>query len=161
MTVHHDYAVTLTWSDETGTDGFSAFTRDHEIRGADKDTALAASAPQWLRGDRARWNSGDMFLAALASSHMLRFLEIASQVGLVVVAYEDDVHGLAQLGSRGDGHIADIVLRPRITVRPGVHANEAEIARIHERAESMSVVSSSVAVSIRVEPGALTVVDAA
>ncbi|QAY70903.1 OsmC family protein [Xylanimonas protaetiae] len=159
MTVEHDYAVTLAWSDETGTDKFNGFTRDHEIRGEGKVAPLVASAPPWLRGDRTRYSAGDLFLAALASSHMMRFLEIASQVGLVVVAYDDEVHALAELGSRGDGHIAAVTLRPRITARPGVHANEAEVARLHERAQSMSILSSSVIVEVHVEPGRLTVLD--
>ncbi|ACZ30573.1 OsmC family protein [Xylanimonas cellulosilytica DSM 15894] len=159
MTVQHDFEVTLNWSDATGTDSFSGFTRNHEVDGEHKLAAIAASAPEWLRGDKSRYSSGDLFLAAIASSHMLRFLEVASQVGLAVVAYDDDVVGNADLGSRGDGRIVDVTLRPRLTVQPGVHATEAEVARLHERAQSMSIISRSVSVEIRVEPGTLTILD--
>lgn len=159
MTVQHDYAMTLTWSDETGTECFSGYRRDHEISGPAKVAPLAMSAPEWFRGDKTRYNAGELFLAAAASSHMLRFLEIASQVGLVVLAYDDDVVGSAYLGSRGDGRIAEVVLRPRVTVLAGPHATEAEVARMHERAQSMSLVNQSVAISIGVEPGPSTIVD--
>jgi organic hydroperoxide reductase OsmC/OhrA len=159
MTVQHDYAMTLTWSDDTGTDCFSGYSRDHEISGESKRAPVAMSAPEWFRGDRARYNAGELFIAAAASSHMLRFLEIASQVGLVVVRYDDDVVGSAELGSRGDGRIAGITLRPHITVLAGPHATDAEVARMHERAQSMSLVCQSLAISIDVEPGPLTIID--
>lgn len=159
MTVQHDYAMTLTWSDETGTDCFSGYSRDHEISGATKVAPLAMSAPEWFRGDKARYNAGELFIAAAASSHMLRFLEIASQVGLVVVKYDDDIVGSAHLGSRGDGRIASVTLRPHITVLAGPHATEAEVARMHERAQSMSLVCQSITLPIDVEPGPLTIID--
>ncbi|WP_425953798.1 OsmC family protein [Xylanimonas sp. McL0601] len=157
MTVQHDYTVALAWSDAAGTGSFGGYTRDHELIVPYKDVPLAASAPQWFRGDRTRYNSGELLLAAIASSHMARFLEIASQVGLVVVKYADEVVGTARLGSRGDGMVTRVTLRPTLTVQPGVHANAHEVARMHDRAQSMSIIRRSLNIPVDIEPGALTV----
>jgi organic hydroperoxide reductase OsmC/OhrA len=158
--VSHGISLTLAWADPTGTDSFSNFSRDHVVSVTGKDEPLSMSVPQWNRGDPTRYDPGELFLAALASSHMARFLEIASQVGLVVVAYDDDVAACARLGSRGDGQFADVVLRPSVVVRAGPHANVAEVARIHKRAQSMSIVCKSVSVAVTVLPGQLTVLAA-
>ncbi|GAB2473595.1 OsmC family protein [Xylanimonas ulmi] len=159
MTVQHDYVVGLTWSDAAGTGSFGGYSRDHELIFPDKAATLPASAPEWFRGDKARYSAGELFVAAIASSHMVRFLEVASQVGLVVVRYDDEVVGTARLGSRGDGQIADLTLRPSLTVRPGPHAHAAEVTRMHRRAQSMSLVRPCLTIEVSIEPGALTVLD--
>jgi len=156
-TVEHSYTATLTWSDPKGTDSFSTFTRDHEILLAGKEQPIEATAAAWFRGNPARHTPGELLLAALASGHMMRFLEIAADRGLVVVAYRDETEGRVQLSSRGDGKVGNVVLRPSVTVRPGPLANESEVRRIHECAGSVSVVRRSVAVDVTVAPGPLTV----
>ncbi|QAY62531.1 hypothetical protein ET495_03860 [Xylanimonas allomyrinae] len=108
-------------------------------------------------GDKARYSAGELFLAAVASSHMVRFLEIASQVGLVVVEYTDHVVATARLGSRGDGMLTDLTLHPSVTVRPGPHANAAEVLLLHERAQSMSLVRPCLTIGVGIMSGRLTV----
>ena len=157
-TVEHQYAATLTWSDPAGTESYSSFSRDHEIVLEGKGTAIELTAPVWFRGSPARHSPGELLLAALASGHMMRFLEIAADRGLVVVDYRDDVEALVTLGSRADGKLGQVVLRPSVVVRPGPLANEHEIARLHQCAASVSVVRSSVAVDVTVQPGTVTVV---
>lgn len=156
-TVEHHYAASLSWSDPSGTDSFSTFSRDHEVLVEGKERPLEMSAPVWSRGSGAAYCPGELLLTALVSGHMIRFLEVASEVGLVVVEYHDDVEGSVQQGSRGDGRMGYVTLQPRVTVRPGPFATEAQVARLHQRAQSMSVVRSSVAVEVAVQPGPLTV----
>ena len=156
-TVQHSYAAILDWSDPTGTDNFSNFTRDHEVLLGGKGQPIELTAPTWFRGDPARHTPSELLLAALASSHMMSFLEIASDRGLVVVGYHDEPEESIELSSRGDGRVSSVVLRPCVTVRPGPLANESEVRRIHECAASVSVVRSSVAVDVAVAPGPLTV----
>ena len=161
MTVHHDYGLELTWSDPSGTNCFNGFSRDFEITGPRKQSALPGSAKPRFRGDPTRYSPGELLVAAVASSHMLRFLEVASQVGLVVVDYHDAVGGTAELSPRGDGEIVEVVLRPTVTVADGPYANEVKIAMLHHRAQSMSLVGKSVNLPVKVEPGELVVLNAA
>jgi organic hydroperoxide reductase OsmC/OhrA len=153
MEVQHDYKVALRWSDTAGTGSFSGYSRDHELMLPNKEAPLAASAPEWFRGDKTRYSAGELFLSAIASSHMIRFLEVASQGGLVVMEYTDDVDATARLGSRGDGMVARVTLRPRLTVRPGLQATKAAVLRLHERAQSMSIIRPSLNISVRSRRG--------
>ncbi len=158
MDVHHDYAATVSWTDPAGTRSFSSYSRDHEVVTPGKAQTLEMSAPAWYRGTASRHAPGDLFLAAVASGHMVRFLEVASEMGLVVTEYHDDAQSSCAMGSRGDGKMAAVTLRPSITVRPGPHAHPSAVALMHERAQSMSVVRRSVLVDVVVEPGELLVV---
>jgi organic hydroperoxide reductase OsmC/OhrA len=119
------------------------------------------SAPPWFRGDKSRYSPGELLLAALSSNHMTSFLEIASEMGLVVVSYVDDADACARLGARGDGYMAEVTLRPVVTVLPGPHATETSVAWIHERAAEMSVVCKSVALAVTIEPGPLAILEEA
>lgn len=161
MTVHHNYELALRWSDPTGTTCFNGFSRRYEISGPGKATPLPGSAKPRFRGDPARYSPGELMVASIASSHMLRFLEVASQVGLLVLDYHDDIGGTAELSCRGDGVIVEVVLRPTVTVAAGPFATEAEVALLHQRAQSMSLVGKSVNMPIKVEPGELIILNAA
>ncbi|MCL2595053.1 MAG: OsmC family protein [Promicromonosporaceae bacterium] len=157
MSVDHQYNVSVAWADANGTGSYASYSRDHQISGVDKTHALEMSAPEWFRGTKTLYNPGELFLASIAAAHMIRFLEVASQVGLVVLEYTDDARGSAHLGSRGDGVMGPPTLRPRITVQDGPHANDDDIARLHERAQSMSVVRRSLSIDVFVEPAGLIV----
>lgn len=160
MAALHDYKVSLRWADDSGTSSYNDYTRDDELSLPHKDAPLPGSASALFRGDKSRYSSIDLCVAAVTQSHLMRFLEVASQVGLVVVAYEDEAHAIVELGSRGDGVITGVTLRPHLKVLDGEHANEAAITRLHERAQSMSVVARSMAVPITVTQGMLEVVAA-
>ncbi|MCL1899776.1 MAG: OsmC family peroxiredoxin [Promicromonosporaceae bacterium] len=160
MGVHHEYDIALDWTDPNGTRSYSSYTRDHQVRAAGKAHAIEASSPERFRGSPTRYSPGELLTAAISSGHMMRFLEVSSQVGLVVLEYRDHAHGLAELGSRGDGAVNCCVLRPRLVVRQGPFANDVEVARLHERAQSMSVIATSVSLEVQVQPAGLEVVPA-
>jgi organic hydroperoxide reductase OsmC/OhrA len=57
---------------------------------------------------------------------MLWYLHLASQVGIVVRAYEDNPAGVGETGPRGEGRFLSAVLRPRITVERGADLARAD-----------------------------------
>src|ERR1700691_1919028 len=72
MTRTHSYDVSVTWTGDrgTGTSGYRAYDRDHEVR-ADGPAAIAASSDPSFRGDPGRWNPELELTAALSQCHML------------------------------------------------------------------------------------------
>src|ERR1700752_1327811 len=88
MSHAHVYETTLRWKGSTRA-GYEAYDRAHEIALPPGDYRIAASADQAFRGDPARTNPEQLFLAAASSCQMLSFLAIAARSGVDVLAYED------------------------------------------------------------------------
>lgn len=90
----HHYAVTTTWTGDrgTGTSGYRDFDRDHESV-ADGRPPLLGSSDPGFRGDPARWNPELLLVAALSRCHMLWYLHLCAEAGIVVVGYRDATDG--------------------------------------------------------------------
>jgi organic hydroperoxide reductase OsmC/OhrA len=94
MAREHHYAVTVEWTGNqgTGTSGYKAYSRAHEIRVAGKPPIPASSDPSF-RGDPARYNPEDLLVASLSNCHMLWYLHLCSTAGIVVTGYIDEAQG--------------------------------------------------------------------
>ena len=86
----HTYTVTVTWRGNTGsgTSGYRAYERAHDVTVPGKPVIHASSDPAF-RGDRARYNPEEMLVASISSCHMLWYLHLCATEGVVVQAYED------------------------------------------------------------------------
>lgn len=112
----------------------------------------ASSAPSVVRvplSDPAGVDPEEALVAALASCHMLFFLDLASRAGLDVVSYVDRATG--EMGKRDDGKEAMVkaTLHPEI-----VFANEADpakVAEIHHHAHELCYIANSVNFPVTVE----------
>ncbi len=155
MGILHSYRAAVTWTGAgtTGTTGYTAYSRDHEITFAGKPP-LPGSADPAFRGDPGRYNPEELLVAALAQCHMLWFLHLAANDGVVVLAYHDDPSGTMRVAAAGAGQFTEVVLRPRVTVRGEVTV--AQLEALHERADEHCFISRSVNFPVRVEPGTLT-----
>ena len=82
----------------TGTSSYREYGRTHEISGSDRP-AIPGSADRRFRGDRDRWNPEELLVVSLAQCHMLWYLHLAAEAGLVVTAYADEPVGtMAEAG---------------------------------------------------------------
>ncbi|MEX2199956.1 MAG: OsmC family protein [Dongiaceae bacterium] len=147
----HRYEIALDWTgnDGAGTRGYRSFRRDHEIAAPGKPT-LAGSADPAFRGDRTRWNPEELLLAAVSSCHMLWFLHLASDAGIVVTGYRDAPVGTMAEEADGAGRFVGIVLHPSVTVRGVVDAATTE--RLHHDAHAKCFIANSVNFPVRCEP---------
>jgi len=150
MPTHH-YTLQLDWKGNTGsgTSGYRAYERAHEVIGAGKPPILMSSDPSF-RGDGTRYNPEELLVASLSSCHMLWYLHLAADSGIVVTGYSDEPQGTMTEGADGSGMFTEVVLRPRVTVRAGANAQLAEA--LHERAHAMCFIASSVIFPVRCEP---------
>lgn len=108
-------------------------------------TLSASSAPQ-LGGDPAKADPEEMFVASLASCHMLWFLALARAEAIRVTSYEDSPEGTMD-GAR----FTRVVLRPQVAFDP--EPDEERIDLLHQRAHERCFIANSVSCLVEVERG--------
>ncbi|HEX6135471.1 MAG TPA: OsmC family protein [Longimicrobiales bacterium] len=146
----HEYTSHLVWTGNhgTGTASYAGYGREHEIHVIGKPS-LAGSADPVFRGDPARHNPEDLFVAAVAACHMLAYLALCARHGVVVLDYEDRPRGILVTHAGGGGKFDEVVLSPVVTIADGVH--EALALELHDTAHERCFIARSCAVPIRHE----------
>jgi organic hydroperoxide reductase OsmC/OhrA len=146
----HTYSAYLTWTGNrgSGTSHYRAYERAHEIRFANKP-AISCSSDPAFRGDPTRHNPEELLVASVSSCHMLWFLHLASDAGVVVVEYTDDARGTMEETTDGGGHFTEVVLRPTVTTTTEVE--QSRMNALHERAHALCYIARSVNFPVRVE----------
>ncbi|MHB1710316.1 MAG: OsmC family protein [Acidimicrobiales bacterium] len=150
LTEHH-YALTVTWTGNTGvgTSDYRSYRRDHEVSAAGK-AVLPGSADPAFRGDAGRYNPEELLVASLSACHLLWYLHLCADAGIVVVAYRDDPTAtLSEEADRG-GEITSAVLRPKVSVCE--QAMVAPAIRLHADAHERCFIARSVRFPVLVEP---------
>lgn len=156
MNRRHHYDVHVTWTGNTGegTSSYRAYSRNHEIRTAGKPLLPGSSDPAF-RGDRARYSPEDLLVASLSACHMLWYLHLCADSGIVVEAYEDAASGTMVETADGGGRFREVVLKPRVVIRAGADRDLA--IRLHERAHALCFIANSVNFEVRCEPDVVVV----
>ena len=147
----HSYGVRVTWTGDlgTGTSGYRSYARAHEIEAAGKPPIPGSSDPAF-RGDPARYNPEELLVASLSTCHMLWFLHLAAEAGVVVTGYRDDAGGTMLETPDGGGRFTVVVLRPAVTVRG--EADPAVLDGLHHRAHDLCFIARSVNFPVRCVP---------
>jgi len=143
------HEATLSWSRDGRGFGYDEYSRDHTWT-FDGGVEVAATAAPAYRGNPARVDPEEAFVAAVASCHMLTFLAIAARKRLVVDRYDDTATGFMEKNAEGKLAITRVVLRPRIVFAGTAPAADA-LARLHESAHENCFIASSVRSEIVVE----------
>ncbi len=151
MTTSHRYAASIVWTGNsgTGTSGYRAYERAFEVRCPGKPVILGSSDAAF-RGDRGAHNPEDLLVASLSACHMLWYLHLCADAGIVVTAYSDAAEGTMLEGADGGGRFTEVVLRPRVALKPGSDAALAH--QLHEAAHGKCFIANSVNFPVRVEP---------
>lgn len=149
----HEYDLTLRWTGNTGsgTSTYRGYARDHEVAIPGVTTLLGSSDPAF-RGDPSRVNPEQLLVAAVAQCHLLTYLHLAVQNGLVVTAYDDRPHGVMVTAPDGSGQFQQIVLRPQVTIASSDAADADRAVRLHGDVGDFCFIARSVNFPIRHEP---------
>src|SRR5688572_27525559 len=117
MTREHHYQATITWTGNkgSGTRDYRSYDRDHTVTLANKAPILASADPSF-RGDPAKANPEELFLSALSGCHMLWYLHLCADHGIMVVDYQDWASGTMVETQEQGGHFTQVTLRPRVTI---------------------------------------------
>lgn len=144
MAREHTYRATVTWTGNggQGTAGYKAYARDHDIACPGKPV-LRGSADPLYRGDASRHNPEDLLVAALSACHMLWYLHLCSEAGVVVTTYEDAAWGtMATHPPEGTGEFTRVTLQPRVAITAESDMETAR--RLHAKAGANCFIARSV-----------------
>jgi organic hydroperoxide reductase OsmC/OhrA len=151
----HRYAVEVVWTGNRGdgTRTYTGYGRDHEVRVAGKPV-IAGSSDAAFRGDGSKHNPEDMLVASLSTCHMLWYLHLAADAGVVVTDYQDHAEGVLSIDAQHGGRFTEAVLRPTVTVTAQSDAGKAK--SLHEDAHHACFIAKSVNFPVRCEPRIVT-----
>ncbi len=146
----HSYALTLTWTGNTGTgtSAYGAFDRSSEVTAGDKAPLLASADPAF-RGAPERWNPEELLVASLSQCHMLWYLVLCAKERIVVTDYVDHPTGTMVETPDGGGHFEEVTLHPEVTITAG---DPDRATALHERAHDLCFVANSVNFPVRAQP---------
>ena len=150
MDFDHTYAVRVQWQGNqgSGTSDHRSYSRDNLVI-SEGNPPIEGSSDRPFRGDPARWNPEELLLAALSQCHLLSYLHVAVNHGIVVESYEDDAVGAIVQTSGGGGHFTSVTLRPVVTISAG----DPDVAlAIHKEASQKCFIAASVNFPVGHEP---------
>ena len=94
----------------------------------------------------------ELFVASLASCHMLWFLSLAAGRGYCVDEYADDAMGEMARNDKRQMVMSVVTLRPRVVFGGNKQPNAAELAQLHHEAHAACYIANSVKTAVHCEP---------
>jgi organic hydroperoxide reductase OsmC/OhrA len=96
------------------------------------------------------YNPEELLVAALSACHMLWFLHLCSEAGVVVTDYTDQPEGWMLEESDGSGRFTGVVLKP--SVRLANQELKDRLNGLHAQAHAMCFIARSVNFPVHVLP---------
>lgn len=150
----HSYSVVVEWTGNkgTGTSDYRSYSRDHVVTGAAGTVLppISGSADPAFLGDPGRWNPEQLLLASLSQRHILWYLHLAADAGVVVQSYVDRPVGTMVEHPDGSGEFTEVVLRPHVVISVPDLVETA--AGLHEEVSRVCFIARSVNFPVRHEP---------
>jgi organic hydroperoxide reductase OsmC/OhrA len=149
----HEYELALTWTGNqgTGTSAYRAYNRSHEIIAAGRPPLYGSSDPAF-RGETDRWNPELLLVAALSACHLMSYLHVCVESGVVVVDYTDEPTGSMTQTPGGGGHFTQVTLKPQVTLARS-SADKVDVAtRLHGDAGARCFIAASVNFPVHHQP---------
>jgi organic hydroperoxide reductase OsmC/OhrA len=138
----HFYSINLNWTGNKGpgTVSYRAYERSHVIS-AEYKADIPGSSDPGFRGDKSRYSPEDLLVASLSSCHMLWYLHLCADNGVVVVNYEDHAKGIMTEDSDGGGRFKEVALNPVVTVTESSMIGMAN--ELHKKANELCFIAKS------------------
>jgi organic hydroperoxide reductase OsmC/OhrA len=147
-----EHRANIRWQHSQGDFRAGTYSREHSWTFDGGVVVPASPSPSVVRqplSNPANVDPEEAFIAAIASCHMLTFLDLAQQRGFVVTSYEDDAVGLMTKNERRVSWVSSVVLSPRLSYEGRVPSAD-ELAQLHEDAHHQCFIANSVKTDIRV-----------
>ena len=147
----HQYTLTVKWTGNngTGTSTYRGYERSHTIISENKTDILCSSDPVF-RGDKTMYNPEELLVAALSSCHMLSYLHLCADSGIVVVDYIDNPTGIMIESEDGSGNFSDVILYPVVTITDSSMTDKAN--ELHKRANELCFIANSCNFNVHNKP---------
>ena len=142
MNKEHKYSVAINWTGNQGkgTSGYQSYNRSHTISIEGKEKILCSSDPAFL-GDNSKHNPEELFLASLSSCHMLWYLQLCADAGIIVIDYKDNATGILEEDTINGGRFISVTLNPLVKV---IKSSMVEKANdLHDDANKQCFIANS------------------
>ena len=138
----HQYVVDLEWTGNqgNGTAGYRTYERSHHLSAPGRPVIQGSSDPAF-RGDKSKYSPEELLVASVSACHMLWYLHLCADAGVIVVEYQDAAKGVMVEDNKGSGRFEQITLYPQVTVSENHMV--AEALRLHEEANRMCFIANS------------------
>ena len=145
----HDFTSQIRWTGNRGEGNtrYDGYDRRWQVCSPGKPIIECSNDPL-LGGDPQLHNPEDLLINALSACHMLWFLHLSFNVGIVVMGYEDRPVGHGESAPSGAGRFLAATLRPQITLAPGMDEQAADA--VHEKIHDVCFIARSVNFPLRV-----------
>lgn len=139
----HEYTSRVTWTGNRGqgTQTYGGYDRTWQVQTPGKPVIECSNDPL-LGGDPTLHNPEDLLISALSSCHMLWYLHLASEAGIVVQGYHDNPLAVGESQPSGAGRFLRATLRPEITVSKGTDLALADA--VHRKIHKFCYIARSV-----------------
>ena len=143
MSKQHHYTLTLKWTGNkgTGTSNYKEYERSHSIL-IDNKPEIPGSSDTAFRGDNTKHNPEDLLLASASSCHMLWYLHLCADAGIIVTNYIDKPTGTLVEPENAPGHFSQITLNPVVTITNPALQDKAK--QLHHKAHQKCFIANSV-----------------
>ena len=147
----HNFTSSIIWTGNRGegTRVYKGYDRTWDIALPGKDIIHCSNDPV-LGGDPTKMNPEDLLISALSACHMLWYLHLASNAGIVVTGYRDDPIGQGETLPNGAGRFLAAVLRPKISMQEGADLEFA--GELHHKVHDFCFIARSVNFPVSYEP---------
>lgn len=154
MAKEHQYQTSLAWAGNkgSGTIDYRSYDRSYVISIDHKPDILGSSDSAFL-GDKTKHNPEDLLVSSLSSCHMLWYLHLCAQNGVVVLDYKDNAVGKMTEQADGSGFFSEVILHPVVTISDAADTEKANA--LHEQANKMCFIAKSCNFPVRHEPSCL------
>ncbi len=127
------------------------YSRGHEWVFDGGVTVPASSSPSVVPTPwsvEANVDPEEAFVASLSNCHMLWFLHLAREAGLLVRSYRDPAVGVMARNEAGQLAMTEVTLRPEVACDASVE----QLDQLHHAAHELCFIANSVKTEVRVEP---------
>jgi organic hydroperoxide reductase OsmC/OhrA len=147
------HSATVEWKSD-GEFASGRYSRAHEWRFDGGAVVRGSSSPSVVPlplSDASAVDPEEALLASASSCHMLWFLHLARDAGLIVESYRDEAEGKIGRDDRGRMAFTSITLRPVIRYA-GTEPDEGQLDELHHQAHEKCFIANSLRIEISVEP---------
>jgi organic hydroperoxide reductase OsmC/OhrA len=150
MKGEHHYSLHVKWTGNRGqgTTGYAGYDRSHTIS-VDNKPDILGSSDAAFRGDTTKHNPEDMLVASLSTCHMLWYLHLCADAGIIVTDYTDNATGTMIESPGGGGRFSEVTLHPLVTITDATMTDKAN--SLHKQANEKCFISNSVNFPVRHE----------
>lgn len=142
LTMTHHYTTEIKWTGNrgSGTSGYKEYDRSHTLNIKGKPELLCSSDVPF-NGDGSKHNPEDMLVASLSACHMLWYLHLCADAGVIVIDYTDNATGVLTLDPKTAGRFTSVTLNPLVKVKELWMIEKANA--LHEEAHRKCFIANS------------------